>query len=187
MLHRFINIKTFLLFSLIQILGLYTLFGVNEEAETNGVGEKVSNVDNKGDRPKFKKIKIVNEVKNYTTQVSINEEIMTDSGRVTKAEYSSSDRSFNIESEGIKIATFRLRFMDKRGDLIVSDNKTVYWPSPDKADELKDIFGSQLPGINVRMERNPEDKNSLLIVIEGEDGMSDRITNYFKKLYDLIR
>lgn len=193
MFHYLINKKTIFLFFVLHVLGLYTLFGANEKVEpsetVSSIGTQTgNNVDSKEGRPRFKRIKVLSKgLQNYIPKISINDELYTGSGKVLKTGFSKEDQSFNVESEGIEVATFRLSLMDKKNDVIVSENKTVYWPNANKAVVLQNIFGNELKGINVKMEQNPDDKESLLIIIEKENKSSDGFVNSLSKMYTEIK
>lgn len=159
------NIKLLIIFISFKLFIFSSfIFGEDKDEIVTSVKDNKSNVGY--EIPRFKHIKIKSSIKNYTPMITLNEGITSDV-KVTKSGFSKKDQTFNIESDGISIEKFRLGLKNKKGKVIFSDNKTVFWPGAEaeKANELRDII-EELPGVNVSMERDPSNTENLIITIK---------------------
>lgn len=166
------NIKLIVLFFILKAVMFSNLLW-SETTGENSIDYKrlIQNI------PKFKKIIIINTISNYNPTINVNEGVETGSKKeAVKTEISEDHQMFTVESkDGIAIAALRLGLKDKKGNLIASsENKTVFWANAeaDKANDLEDLMGNEIKGVNVSLKRSPEDGNTLIITIKKDDGKS---------------
>lgn len=159
--------RSLILFLIIKICMFSSIVFAENEVNPTGI-DKTERISESANIPKFKKIKVISDVKNFIPSININEGARIEKAEVLKTEVSKEDQAFNIESGGIKVAKFRLTLTDKKGNINTSENKTVIWSGSDadKADDLINIMGKAISGINVSMERSPTDRDTLIISIK---------------------
>lgn len=154
---------------------LSSAFGV-DEGEMNKLskpkGQK-SEVSRIKVLPKFKKIRIINEVPEYRAEVHI-EESKGEKVAAEKADFVPGANPIvlvSFEGEGTTVVKLRIILKDREGKKIESETKTIDWSSEEGGKiEISNILGDQLNGINVILAKDPSNESILVITIQEDKG-----------------